>query len=229
MKSKAEINMTKIKAKKSIYGVEEKMKEYQEKYSEQKGSIKSLKWNSYASAATRYNQLISDLDFHKKTILDIGCGFGDIIPVIFSKTSAGLYANDQKENIFEYVGVDMVAEFIGEAKKRYPEFSFSWRDYFSNPMKKKFDIILCCGALNSNYEKVRSYRERAIKTMFENCNIATAFNMAGSVARSNVISKDAKIFYANPSEILTFCARLTEKIIFKKHYHKNEFTIVMFK
>jgi hypothetical protein len=45
-------------------------------------------------------------------------------------------------------------------------------------MKEKFDIIVCCGALNSNFDKVMEYRKKNIKKMFDNCNECLAFNMA---------------------------------------------------
>jgi SAM-dependent methyltransferase len=194
-----------------------KTEEYLERFRKNRGGIKSLKWNSYSSAALRYVNLLRDIDFHNKSILDVGCGFGDIIPYLFSMNSCS----------FSYTGIDMMSVFVEEAKRRYPEFKFLNGDYFLKPLEKKFDIIICCGALNSNFRNAIDYRKKAIKTMFEKCNIALTFNMAGGINISN--QKSSKIYYVNSRTILDFCLALSKKIIFKQHYHSKDFTIVMYK
>ncbi|MCX6762872.1 MAG: class I SAM-dependent methyltransferase [Candidatus Moranbacteria bacterium] len=86
---------------------------YARAFKRHKGSIKSLMWKSYASASIRYKELIKDIDFNNKSILDVGCGFGDIIPFISSKSTS-----------FEYTGIDLTEEFTREAEKRYPDYKF---------------------------------------------------------------------------------------------------------
>ncbi|PIU78850.1 MAG: hypothetical protein COZ28_02400 [Candidatus Moranbacteria bacterium CG_4_10_14_3_um_filter_44_15] len=195
----------------------EKKRAYKKAFKKYKGSIKSLMYNSYDSAAIRYKELVKDLNFSNKSILDVGCGFGDIIPFIFSKSTS-----------FKYTGIDIMKEFIQEAKKRYPEYDFVTGNYFKNPLKKKFDIIICCGALNSNYgKKTMSFRKRAIKTMFNHCKEAVAFNMAGGISPNN--KKGSTIYYANSMDLLAYCVKLSKKIVLRNHYHEKDFTIVIFK
>jgi len=93
--------------------------------------FKALQWHSKAAATKRYQKLVEDLDLEGKTILDVGCGFADIIKQISKQTKN-----------FEYTGVDIIPEFITEAKKSYPRHEFLVRDYFKSPIKKKFDIVL---------------------------------------------------------------------------------------
>lgn len=174
-------------------------------------------WNSYDSAAIRYKELVKDLDFSNKSILDVGCGFGDIIPFIFSKSIS-----------FKYTGIDLTGEFVQEAKKRYPDYKFAEGNYFKNPLKKKFDIIICCGALNGNYGKdTLGIRKKAIKTMFNHCKEAIAFNMAGGILSNN--KKNSIIYYANSRDLLEYCIKLSRKVILCNHYHEKDFTIVIFK
>jgi SAM-dependent methyltransferase len=196
--------------------IQSKRREYQEKFVKSKGGVRSLQWNSYLSAASRYVNLVADIDFSKKSVLDIGCGFGDIIPMIASKTLD-----------FKYTGIDIVPEFIREGKKRYPEGKFLLGDYFSEPLDKMFDIVLCCGALNSKYKNAVSYRKKAIKRMFDHSKFATVFNMAGGTNVPN--KKESKIYYADSLEILKYCMTLTPKVVFRQQYHYRDFSIVMFK
>jgi SAM-dependent methyltransferase len=179
-------------------------------------NIKSLNWNSYSSAVVRYKQFIDgNINYNGKNILDVGCGFGNIIP----------YLSSRAEN-FSYTGVDVVPEFVKLAQKRYPDFQFKVLDYFSKPLRKKFDIIISCGTLNYKMPNLINYRKKAIKTMFTSCKEVLVFNMAGGSSPKN--KKRSKIAYANSGEILKFCLSLTEKVIFKQHYHHRDFTIFMF-
>ncbi len=190
---------------------------YEDAYEKYHGSVKSLMWNSYSSAAKRYTEIVQDLDFKNKSILDIGCGFGDLIPFIFSKSSN-----------FSYTGIDLTEKFILEANKRYPEYTFLTGDYFKKPLNDKFDIVLCCGALNGNCgSETLAIRKKSIKTMFDHAKEAVIFNMAGGINPSN--EKNSIIYYANSLEILKYCATLSKNIILRNHYHKKDFTIVIVK
>lgn len=195
---------------KKIYG-------YKKSFDKFGDDPRSLQWNSRESAEIRYKQLVEDIDFHNKTVLDVGCGFGDIISFIKAKS---------KE--FYYTGVDVVPEFIKTASEKYPAHKFTKRDYFGNPMQKKFDIILTSGTLNSSSKNAILYRKKAIKTLWEHTNQVLAFNMAGGYPQPES-KKGGRVFYANSLEVLQYCLEFTSKLIFKHHYHKKDFTVIMYK
>ncbi len=190
---------------------------YQRAFKKHKGSIRSLMWSSYASAVIRYREITKDIDFNNKTILDVGCGFGNIIPFIAAKSTG-----------FQYTGIDLTKEFVEEAEKRYPDYEFVTGNYFKKPLPGKFDIILCSGALNGNYGKgTAEIRKRAIRMLFNHCKVAIAFNMAGGIFPVN--KENSIICYANSMEILKYCATLSKRLILRNHYHDKDFTIVAFR
>ena len=92
--------------------LEEKRKSYQKAFAKYGVDPRALQYISKKSAVVRYQQLIVDLNFEGKTILDVGCGFGDIISYI-----------EKTANNFKYVGVDVVPEFIKVCKKKFPNLS----------------------------------------------------------------------------------------------------------
>lgn len=188
---------------------------YKDTYKNFEGGIKSLKWLNYDSAATRYIELTKDIDFSNKSILDVGCGFGDIIPYIRVRT-----------DVFRYTGIDIMADFIRDGRKRFPEHTFEELDYFKTPSKEHYDIIMCSGALNSQQKNAIVYRKKCIKIMFDHSNYATAFNMAGN---SKSIKDTNRIHYADSKEILDYCFTLTNKIILRQNYHDKDFTIILYK
>ena len=177
----------------------------------------ALQWQTRAAARTRYKNLVCNIDFKRKSVLDVGCGFGDIIPFI-----------KKRAQIFSYTGVDLVPEFIDFAKNKYPNFEFIERDYFTRPLKKKFDIIITCGTLNSNIKNSLEYRQKAIQTMFGHASELVAFNMAGGYPQPKNARKN-RVYYVDSHQIFKFCQSLTPKIIFRHHYRFNDFTIVMYK
>ncbi len=195
----------------------EKIKSYRRTFKRFGIDPKALQWRSEKAARLRYEQLVADMSFEGKDILDVGCGFGDIISYISKKTEK-----------FSYTGCDVVPEFIKVAKKKYPKHKFIIRDYLEKPLKKSFDIIITSGTLNTNIKNAVDFRKRAIATMFENCGEALVFNMAGGYPQPKN-KKGYKVYYVNSLDVLSYCLSLTSKLILRHHYHSKDFTVVMFK
>jgi SAM-dependent methyltransferase len=192
-----------------------KVASYRERFRKFGVDPRSLKWVSRKAAEQRYQEIASLVEFKNKSILDIGCGFGEIIPFILPSNGK-----------LDYLGIDKVAEFIGAASKKYPKNRFIVGDYFSKPLKKKFDIIIANGCLNANVRDNLGFRKRAIKVMFEHSNEAVIFNMSGG-ADPRKTAKRSNVWFASASEILRFCKTLTPKIIFRDHPARREFTAVL--
>lgn len=193
---------------------------YVELYKKYGVNHKSLKWSGRGAAHQRFRHLLGELNLDGKSILDVGCGFGDVVPFVEKniRLNRRLARNidTSTEGAYKYTGVDVVTEFVAEAKKLHPEHEFIQMNYFESPLERVFDVVLCSGALNSdmggrNYE----FRRDAIKTMFNRCRLVLAFNMASNLA--------------NPLKILEYCLSLTPRVIFMQHYHRQDFTVLMFK
>lgn len=195
--------------------LKKKVKSYQKAFKKYKVHPKSLFWATEKAAKQRYEQLVADLDLEAKTVLDVGCGFGDIIPFLSHKAKK-----------FYYTGVDIVPEFIQAAQKKYPKHRFLQKDYFNNPLKEKFDLIISSGTLNSNFQNPYRFRKKAIKIMFDHAREKIAFNMAGSFPQPENKEK-YRVYYANSLIILKYCLSLSSKLIFRHHYNRKEFTIII--
>jgi len=189
--------------------------DYHKKFNEHGESPKALQWQNYKSSAERYRELVADLDIRGKSVLDAGCGMGDILPYI--------YANAPD---FEYLGVDIIEDFIEIARKRYLGHEFRVLDALKEEFGQKFDIVLSCGILNSNIDNWLEERQQRIQKLYSLANEAFAFNMAGSFQPK---PGGKRVAEADTKEIINFCAGLTSKVILKTHYHPKDFTIVMFK
>jgi len=176
---------------------------------------RTLKWQSRKAAEQRYQEIVSLVDFKGKDILDVGCGFGGIIPFIASSVDK-----------FSYTGVDSISQFIFEAKKLYPKQAFIKGDYFAKPLKKKFDIIIANGSLNSNVADNLAFRKKAIMTMFANAKEAVVFNMAGGHPQPKT-AKGSNVWFADAREIEKFCKGVSPNLTFINHPGRREFTVVL--
>ena len=197
--------------------IDRKVKGYQKAFSKHGGTAKALQWTDEKAAEKRYKEIVADLDLEGKTILDIGCGFGDIIPFI-----------EEKARHFEYKGVDIVPDFIETAKKRHSGYEFEVGDFYGNPGDRKYDIVMTSGTLNAKGYDVMEFRKKAIKIMFDHAKEAVVFNMAGNYPQPKS-KDDGRVFYANSVEVLEYSLTLTNKVIFRHQYHDKDFTVVLFK
>jgi SAM-dependent methyltransferase len=205
-----------------------KISGYQRAFYKYGVDVRALQWISRRAQELRFNELVVDIDFedHRpigplarrgKTVLDVGCGFGDIIPFIEAKTRS-----------FNYIGCDLVPEFIEVAKGKYSNRKFEVADYFGNPFETKYDIVLTSGTLNANITNPYEYRYGAIRTMFDHAKELIAFNMAGGQPEPKN-KQGNRVYYADLNKIVNFCKTLAKKIKVRKDYSPNDFTVIMFK
>lgn len=193
---------------------------YQEKFKKFGLSHKSLQWKGKGAAHQRFRQFWAEVDFDNKKVLDVGCGFGEM----------GNFLTKRYKNV-NYTGVDITPEFIKNGQKMYPHLNLKLTDYFNQPLSETFDVVICSGALNSNFgdlKKNMDFRKKAISTMFEHTGKVLAFNMLGG--HPTPINKDdSNIWYADSLEVLEYCMGLTRRVILRHHYNPKDFTVFMYK
>lgn len=171
-----------------------------------------LSWNSKFTQEIRFLILSQICSLEGKSILDMGCGFGDLYGFL-------------KERVkdFEYTGIDIHPEMIQSAKKKYPEAEFlelNFKDY-EGP---KYDIIFASGALSFKVPDYKEFYFSIIKKMFEYSKEAVAFNMLD--VRQHINDKDFAA-YSLP-EVYDFCKLLTDKISIRQDYLSYDFTFYLY-
>ena len=192
---------------------------YQDKYKKYGVSPKALFWHGKGAAHQRFRQMWAEIDFNNKSVLDVGCGFGEMGKFLLRRYKG-----------VSYTGVDIVPEFIKEAKNLLPEGRFEVRDYFENPLEEKFDIVLASGTINSNVGdnvKNKKWREKAINVMFMHTKKTLIFNMLGAHPQPEN-DPNSNIWYADSLEVLKYCMSLTRRVVLRANYHPTDFTILMY-
>ncbi len=191
---------------------------YSQRYEKYGYSPKTLGWDK-GKQDIRYKMLLENFNLEGKSILDIGCGFGDA-----NKTLKKLVKN------YTYIGIDIVEKLIIEAKKNYANqtnISFILEDFLKLKFEKNYDIIISSGVFNfklqeaDNYEFIKSFMDKA----FNIANDGIAFDFLSD----KVDFQYKHTFHSNPTNILNMAYNMSRNIMLKNNYMPFEFTVVVFK
>jgi hypothetical protein len=107
---------------------------------------KSLFWPK-GRQNIRFEQHLSILEESMKygnetvSILDYGCGFSDLYEYIINANLS----------ISEYIGVDILDEFLQVSKEKFNQNNYYTRDFFCLNIHIKADLIVASGTFNIRY------------------------------------------------------------------------------
>ncbi|MES2436595.1 MAG: class I SAM-dependent methyltransferase [Patescibacteria group bacterium] len=173
---------------------------------------RSVQWMDSHTQNIRFEVFAQSIDLRNKKILDVGCGLGDLYLFLKNKTIP-----------VEYTGIDIIPEFIEEAKIKYPGATFLTQDIFD--VTEKYDVVLASGSLNFKVEHNDTYYKDMIKRMYELSSEALIFNMLNSATHRN----DATYAAYSPHEISDFCKTLSDNVHIMVDYLPHDFTVCMYK
>jgi SAM-dependent methyltransferase len=175
--------------------------------------VRALGWVSEASQASRFEAIAQSVDFNDSSVLDLGCGTGDLKAFLDTRFSG-----------VSYLGIDQVPEFVAQARARYagdPHASFELGD-FSSMIFPRVDHMVACGSL--------SYRSSSPNHVYGS--IAKMFASAAQTVVFSVL--DAAHFPEHPllvghplDEIMAFCQKLSPSVNLVRGDLANAATVVM--
>lgn len=178
----------------------------------------SLDWNK-GKQDIRFSVLTQFLDYQDSSILDIGCGFGDLLKFLIKDHWIG-----------RYTGVDLVDEFITEAREQHgenPNADFIKADFLSDNFNATADFAVASGTFNYNFKKTDN--KKFIKHSMEKAFDLSRKGIAFDFLSSKVDYEYEYAWYSNPSEILEFAYSLSRNVILRNDYMPFEFAVIVFK
>jgi SAM-dependent methyltransferase len=177
------------------------------------GSTGALGWKSDEAQLARYAVLAEIADLNDRSVIDLGCGHGDLRNFL-----GNIYPR------LRYFGVEKIPALLDIAIERYshlPETLFFEGD-FSEAELPTVDYIIACGSLSyRNSDPL--YIFKMIERLFRNCRMGFAFNLLSSTE-----DPDGIITGYNPAFIMDYCGKLTSKISLRKGYWENDYTVMMY-
>ena len=174
-------------------------------------------WQSSRTQNLRFLSLSLIADLSESTILDVGCGVGDLY--VFLKTEF---------HGFQYHGIDLSQKMIERAQEKHPEASFSADNLFAFSEKKasSYDYVLASGAFSYKVPKPMHYLRECIVEMQKLSKKGIAFNLLSEQAPSE-LKVQSRFHYYNPVEVLALCLEFTPYVELKHHYLQNDFTVFL--
>jgi len=193
---------------------------YREKFAKYGLDPRSLSWKTLGASHQRFRQIWKEIDFDDKSVLDVGCGFGEM----------ARFLRKRYKNV-KYKGIDIVSEFIEIDREKHPYYEFEVRDYFTDSTEEKYDIVMAVGVMNSNLGSEKEnmeFRKEAIKKLYNNALEVAAFSMLGGHPKP-ATPEGSNVWYADSFEIKKFCETVCERVVLRDKYHPRDFSIFMYR
>ncbi len=185
-------------------------------------NIKTLGWKSIPQQLVRFEALSQIADLNKKTVLDVGCGFGDFYDFIVRKNI----------NTKFYKGIDLSKKMITEAEKIHIDSKNAkfevcdlLKKYVDETLSERFDYIVASGIFSFPIKDNTNFLKLMLQKMFKICFLGVAVNMPTAY----VDYRDENLHYFVPEEVFSFCKSLTRRVTLRHDYMPYEFTLYLYK
>lgn len=157
--------------------------------------------------------LISSIISPNSSVLDVGCGQGDLYNYI-------------KNNKIKYCGIDISKLMIEKAKKKNPNIKFFQKDFLKENLEENFDYVVASGAFSFKTTNQYEYIQKCIELCYNKSNKASAVTMTSELAD---VKFDEPLFYYNPVRIFEIALKFTPYVIINTSSLPNELVLFMYK
>ena len=174
-------------------------------------------WDDPQTQYLRFHELARhlNLDDSSKSLLDIGCGNGELYKYLNFQGYRG-----------HYVGYDINEILLAQARERFESIEVKCVDILVEEPIQRFDYVVLSGLFNVNVGQTMDWLQAFIKRMFEMTNQVMVFNAISS----HVSYRDDGMYYMDPAEILTFCVKnLSKRTTLMHHNLPYNYTVAVFK
>lgn len=179
-------------------------------------SINALASGSEERRNLRY-QILCEVGINDgDSILDLGCGFGDL----------NKYLNTNNIKV-RYIGIDINEQIIKLGKENTPEVDLRVSDIMADPLPDNIDFILSTSSFNNKLFEDDNYV--FVEQLLEKCQSIARKGVAIDFLSSYVDFKvDDDVFYYEPEKILTIAKKITKRVCIRHDYELFEFCLYMY-
>ncbi|MGG9963615.1 class I SAM-dependent methyltransferase [Ferruginibacter sp. SUN106] len=177
------------------------------------GTTGALGWKKPEGQQARFKILSGIANLDDCTVLDAGCGHGDLYAFL-----CNIYPGVQ------YSGIEQIPALLEVAFSRYGHLHNArfFQGDFENPSLPAADYILACGALSyRNSDNLFVFK--TIEKLFASCKTGLGFNLL-----SKTDFAEGLLVAYDPDYIKAYCCTLTDKVILIKDYYEDDFTVFMY-
>lgn len=152
-----------------------------------------------------------------ESILDIGCGFGDM---------GGEFLKNNFPEI-KYVGIDINPLLIKEGKVRYPELDLRTLDILEDDLEEKFDIVCESGIFN--YKLDNEVQLKYIQNMITKMYSLANYGVSCDFLSTFVDFQHEGAYHMNEYTALKIGKQFSKRIIIRNDYLDYEYCMYIIK
>jgi cyclopropane fatty-acyl-phospholipid synthase-like methyltransferase len=170
-------------------------------------------WGDAASQLKRFEVLAANADLAGRSLLDVGCGTGDLSAFLATRDLA-----------VDYLGVDLLDKMIDEARRRHPTAAFESLDPFDPAAlaSRRFDVVFASGVFNLETGNSREFLPAGIDHLLGLADEALVFNLLHARADKHY---DHCVYYT-PQQIAAILDPLPCDWRVVDDYLPNDFTVI---
>ena len=173
----------------------------------------ALGWRDPLSQTVRFEALSTIANLNGSSILDAGCGHGDLCSYLLQ-----LYSD------VTYCGVEQIPELLSQASHRYrnqPDARFIHADFMNDTLPQA-DYVMASGSLNY-FNTDPEFIFKAIFKLYTHSTLGLGFNLLSHVVPNGlIVAYDA-------DKIMHYCRSLCKNVHLKNDYSDEDFTIFMYR
>jgi len=173
----------------------------------------ALGWSSVESQRVRFLALSSIGDLGGRSVLDVGCGPGDLCG----------YFRERGIDV-DYTGVDIHPGMIERARRAWPGARFVERDILDGPARPEADYVLASGLFGLAVNGEPDFVLAMLRRMYDLSRRGAAANF---VSVYPARERDPEGHYADPAEVVASCFRITSLVAMRHDYKANDFTVYL--
>lgn len=177
---------------------------------------RALGFGRRASQEKRFAAALGLGAFHGKRLLDVGCGFGDLLAWLNSRGIEPLYT-----------GVDVVRPMIERCRKRFAGTAarFLIGDALSFVADEPYDYVVASGIFGYAAKDTRARVRPTLERLFS----VTRIGMAVNFLSRRAATRSPGRLYLHPSDVLQFALKLTPAVRLDHTYMPNDFTLCLYR
>ncbi len=191
---------------------------YEPRLEKFKDNSKVLDWESKDAQYSRFYAMIDNIDLNGRSILDVGCGCGDLFGLL---NEIGLDIS--------YTGVDILDKMVERALSSFSSADFRCSDIFGDSFepydefgKHYFDIVFTSGIFNLNAGNNEEFLKKAVPVIASLSEYAFIFNLLDPDSPD----RDDKYFYYEPEKAVELASEWAGEIKLIKGYLANDYTLI---
>jgi SAM-dependent methyltransferase len=179
------------------------------------GTLGALGWKAEDSQILRFDVIAGSLDLEGRSVLDVGCGHGDL----------RVFLGDRFDN-FSYIGLEQVPEFVAEASGRYGALPRTWFHQCDAGSLElpAVDYVVACGTLNYRCESP-TFHEEMIGRMYAAARLGLVFNVLDAAH----FPEHPLLRGHDPALIERICRALSPRVEVIRDYLEDDVTFCVWK